>query len=87
MAEKKQPNSSVSFNLGDRVKIKDFAGQVGKIVEYRGALGPGGEPVYRVKVRRKPNASYIELLGNQLEVVPQGSEKPGHAARKARKTS
>jgi hypothetical protein len=86
MAKKKQSAVFVSFNLGDSVKIKSFAGKVGKIVEYRGALGPGGEPVFRVKLSRTPNVSYIELLGNQLEVVTHLREKPDHAPGKTRKT-
>ncbi len=87
MAEKTQAKMSVSFKLGDRVKIKNYAGKIGEIVEYRGALGPGGASVYRVKVSRKPNVSYIELLDNQLEAVPHGRIKPGHVPGKTRKTS
>ena len=37
---------------------KDFAGQVGRIEELRGPLGPGGASVYRVKVQEKPRVSY-----------------------------
>lgn len=59
-----------SLKLGDRVKIKDFAGQIGRIAELRGPLGPGGASVYRVLVQRKPTVCYIELLGDQLEIVP-----------------
>ena len=58
------------FNIGDRVKIRNYAGKVGRIVELRGPLGPGGASVYRVLVRRKPAVSYIELRGDQLEVAP-----------------
>jgi hypothetical protein len=87
MAEKKQAKMFVSFKLGDSVRIKNYAGKVGKIVEYRGTLGPGGAPVYRVKVSRKPNVSYIELLDNQLEAVPHGRKKPDHVLGKTRKTS
>lgn len=70
MAKKSQIKVTPSFNLGDRVRIKDLAGQVGRIAELRGPLGPGRAPVYRVRVRRKPNVSYIELLGEQLEYLP-----------------
>jgi hypothetical protein len=59
-----------SLNLGDRVKIKHYGGRFGRIVELRGALGPNGAPVYRVMVQRRPTASYIELLGSQLEPAP-----------------
>jgi hypothetical protein len=43
----------------------------GKIVEWRGPLGPGGVQVYRVLVRRKPEPKYIELMEDQLEVTPE----------------
>ena len=70
MAKKSQVKVTTSFNLGDHVRIKDLAGQVGRIAELRGPPGPGGESVYRVRVRRKPTVSYIELLGDQLEYLP-----------------
>ena len=87
MAKKKRPEVLASFKLGDRVRIKNYAGQVGKIVEYRGPLGPGGAPVYRVQVRRKPNISYIELLANQLEAVSPAHKEPAQVAGKAHKGS
>ena len=87
MAEKKQPKVSVPFKLGDKVRIKNYAGKVGKIVEYRGTLGPGGAPVYRVQVKRKPNISYIELLGSQIEVIAPAHKEPAHVVGKARKGS
>lgn len=87
MAKKKRPNVFASFRLGDSVRIKNYAGKVGKIVEYRGLLGPGGAPVYRVQVRRKPNISYIELLANQIEAVTPAHEEPAHVAGKAHKGS
>lgn len=67
---KKQTTPVATLKLGDRVRIKDFAGKIGKIAELRGPLGPGGANVYRVLVQRKPTHSYIELLGDQLEYVP-----------------
>jgi len=70
MAKKTQVKATTSFNLGDHVRIKDFAGQVGRIAELRGPLGPGGASVYRVKVQKKPRVSYIELLGDQIEYLP-----------------
>ena len=63
MAKKSEVKVTTSFHLGDLVRIKDLAGQVGRIAELRGPLGPGGAWVYRVRVRRKPTVSYIELLG------------------------
>ncbi len=91
MAKQKEAKATTSFNLGDRVRIKNYAAKVCEIVELRGALGPGGALVYRVRVPRKPSASYIELLGHQLEAVPtQGSEhtsKKRGNAREAREMS
>jgi hypothetical protein len=57
------------LKLGDLVKIRALEGRTGRITELRGPLGPGGASVYRVLVARKPRASYIELLGDQLEFV------------------
>jgi hypothetical protein len=74
MAKKTQVKVATSFNLGDHVRIKDLAGQVGRISELRGPLGPGGASVYRVKVKKKPRISYIELLGNQLEFLPMAGQ-------------
>lgn len=90
MAKKTQAKATTSLNLGDYVRIRDLAGQVGRIAELRGPLGPGGASVYRVKVKRKPRVSYIELLGDQLEYVPrtgQGLRLKRHkAAPKAKKS-
>jgi hypothetical protein len=69
MTENQGPRAA-TLKLGDRVKIKDFDGTIGRIAELRGPLGPNGAPVYRVLVQRKPSASYIELLGDQLEIAP-----------------
>lgn len=55
--------------LGDRVKIRHTTGLKGRIVELRGPLGPGGVQVYRVRVRRKPKPTYIEVRGDQLEIL------------------
>ena len=91
MAKKSQVKVTTSFNLGDRVRIKDLAGQVGRIAELRGPLGPGGAPVYRVRVRRKPAVSYIELLGDQLEYLPIAGQdvpvKRHKAAPKAKRAN
>jgi hypothetical protein len=57
------------FKIGDRVLIHHFGGQQGRIVEYRGPLGPGGAHVYRVRVRRKPTSDYIELRADQIERI------------------
>jgi hypothetical protein len=66
----KQAKVVTPLNIGDRVRIRNYAGKYGRIVEYRGALGPGGAPIFRVLVQRKPSISYIELRGDQLERAP-----------------
>jgi len=76
MIESKRPEPVRAFNLGDRVRIKHYARGPAKVVELRGALGPGGEEVYRVRVGRRPYASHIELMESQLELV-----SPAGAAR------
>jgi hypothetical protein len=73
MAPQKPEVTPPRFNLGDRVKIRHYGGQSGRIVELRGPLGPGGVQVYRVLVRRKPERKYIELMENQLVLIPAKS--------------
>ncbi len=75
MAKQKQADISPAFNIGDRVRIRHYAGNPGRIVELRGALGPGGSQVYRVLVQRKPSVTYIEVRGDQLEALPPTSAK------------
>ena len=80
-AKREQPTAAVPLRIGDRVRIKNYAGKLGRIAELRGPLGPGGAPVYRVLVQKKPTVSYIELLGDQLEYVPtteQAAREPKH---------
>jgi hypothetical protein len=67
MAVKKAP---VSFKLGDRVKIRHTNDLRGRIVELRGALGPGGAQIYRVRVRGRSNPAHIELREDQLVLIP-----------------
>jgi hypothetical protein len=59
-----------ALKLGDRVKIRHTAGLKGRIVEWRGPLGPGGAQVYRIRIRRTPEPVYAEVLEDQLEVLP-----------------
>lgn len=72
----KQPHAKVAIahKIGDRVKIKNFGGKIGRIVENRGPLGPGGAPIFRVLVQVKPTASYIELRGDQLLAAPAAAK-------------
>ncbi|HTU22672.1 MAG TPA: hypothetical protein VMG10_31825 [Gemmataceae bacterium] len=60
------------LKIGARVKIRNLGGQIGKIVEFRGALGPKGARIYRVLIRRKPRRDYIELRDDQMELVEVG---------------
>jgi hypothetical protein len=60
------------IKLGDGVKIRNAPGMSGRVVEMRGPLGPKGVQVYRIRLRRKPKPAYVEVLEEQLEVVPAG---------------
>jgi hypothetical protein len=73
MLKQEQEKPALLFNLGDRVKIRLSGGLRGRIVEWRGPLGPGGAQIYRVLIRRKPEPTYIELRQDQLELAPTKS--------------
>ena len=62
--------------LGAKVGIR-YSDWRGKIVELRGPLGPKGVQVYRVRIRRKPKATYTEVLGDQLIALPGPAESAG----------
>jgi hypothetical protein len=64
---KKKP--SHPLKLGDRVKIRT-SDWIGRIVEERGPLGPGGVQIYRVRIPHKPNPIFIEVREDQLVAVP-----------------
>jgi hypothetical protein len=58
------------WQVGTRVKIRYFfPDQVGRIVELRGPLGPGGAQIYGVRYRVKPKSVYIEVREDQLVPV------------------
>ena len=59
------------FNLGDRVRILHSGNLCGRIVELRGPLGPGGAQVYRVRIRGMAKPTFIELIEDQLELIPR----------------
>ena len=40
-----------------------------RIAEDRGALGPRGVRVYRVRIQKKPRPAYIEVREDQLEKI------------------
>lgn len=83
MATQEKPEIADAYKLGDRVKIKHYLGNPGKIVELRGALGPNGAKIYRVLIPSKPTGSYIELRGDQLE--PLNGAATAKKSSKARK--
>ncbi len=58
------------FKIGDRVRFLHSPTLRGRVVEFRGPLGPGGAEVYSVLLRRRPSRAYIEVLGEQIEVIP-----------------
>jgi hypothetical protein len=66
-------NSLPSLKIGSVVKIRNSGYRPGRIVEYRGLLGPGGTPIFRVRVRAKPHPAYIEVREDQLEVIPSAA--------------
>ena len=57
------------FKMGDRVRIR-YTDWRGPIVELGGPLGPGGAQLYRVRIRRKPKPAYIDVLEDQLVLLP-----------------
>jgi hypothetical protein len=80
MATKKP---SQPFKVGDRVKIRHWPDLRARIVEERGALGPGGMLVYRIRIPGKPKASYVEVCEDQLIAIPPAPEvKPTRSARR-----
>ena len=62
-------NHTEHFKVGAIVRIRKSGYGRGKIVEYRGPLGPKGARVYRIQVRKKPHPAYIEVLEEQLEAI------------------
>jgi hypothetical protein len=70
-------NGGEPLKVGARVKILHSGFKPGKIVEFRGPLGPGSARIYRVKVRGKPYPAYIEVREDQLEVLPDTSSAAG----------
>ena len=62
--------TSPVFKYGDRVRVRLHPDLRGRVVELRGALGPGGCQIYRVRFPRKPKPFYIELREDQLILLP-----------------
>jgi hypothetical protein len=57
------------LKVGTLVRIRNSGYGRARVVEYRGALGPNGARVYRVRVRKKPHPAYIEVREDQLETL------------------
>lgn len=70
MAGRKRGGLTPPLKLGDRVKIRHYDNQTGRVVELRGPLGPGGAQIYGVEVDRDPEPAYIELREDQLVALP-----------------
>ena len=66
-----ETKDSPAFKVGDMVKIRHSGFKRAKVVELWGPLGPGGVQVYRVIVRRKPTPMYIDLMEDQLTLIPR----------------
>ena len=62
------------FEIGTIVRIRNSGYGRGRIVEFRGLLGPNGARVYRIRVGKKPPPAYIEVVEDQLEPEPADSD-------------
>ena len=63
-------NPNALFQVGDWVNIKHSTYKRVRIAEYRGALGPKGAFVYKIRLTKSPR-SYVEVLGDQIEHVAE----------------
>jgi hypothetical protein len=70
MPGQEKPISVAPLKIGDRVKLKGREGIVGRIIEFRGPLGPDGAAIYGIQMQNKPVVSYIELREDQIEPAP-----------------
>lgn len=57
------------LQIGTTVRIRNSGYGKARIVEYRGAIGPKGAKVYRLRVRKKPKPAYIEVVEDQIEMI------------------
>ncbi len=64
--------------VGDLVRIRYYPDVRARVVELRGALGPGGAHVYRLLLRRKPVRAYVEVLEEQIEVIRRAADESPH---------
>src|SRR5262245_26956979 len=72
MAEKE----AAPLKVGDLVKIRHSGFKRARIIEERGALGPGGALIYRVRVRGKPRPLDFEVREDQLVRLPPQEDPP-----------
>jgi hypothetical protein len=70
MRDQTKPTSVDPFKLGDRIKIKGFDKLLGRILEFRGPLGPGGAFIYGIEIQNGSGDPYIELREDQIEHAP-----------------
>ena len=71
MNNKPSSRSIPRFQIGDRVRIRHFGGQMGQITASSGPIGPGGKDVYRVVIGRGDRPDYIMLTEDQMDLVPR----------------
>jgi hypothetical protein len=70
-----EKQSAEPLKPGDWVKIRHSGFKRARVVGLLGPLGPGGAQIYRVRVSSKPlKPIYIELLGDQLVLIPPKSD-------------
>ena len=65
-----ESNAAGSFKVGMWVNIRNSGYGRARIVELRGPLGPGGALIYRVRVRKRPTPTFIEVREDQLIPIP-----------------
>jgi hypothetical protein len=82
MTGQEKPISVAPLKIGDRVKLKGREGIVGRIIEFRGPLGPEGTAVYGIQMQNKPVVSYIELREDQIEHAPVPAQVRGISSPK-----
>ena len=63
----------ITPKLGDHVKIQYWPKLQAQVIEERGPLGPKGALVFRIRVESDPDPRFIEVLEEQLKVIPAKS--------------
>jgi hypothetical protein len=58
-----------ALQIGTTVTIRNSGYGKARVVEYRGAIGPKGAKVYRLRVRKRPKPAYIEVLEDQIDPI------------------